>query len=415
MKRFISVFLCLILCFSIVVPVSASGLDPDTNGYSFDALPYLDTNYVDTSSIPIGGAVHFRLSPPDLTNCNYFYGYLKTDDPYPRIASSAAYFNLVFMGDNLFYFHGSFNRDYTYFPIAYYKDNSSSFLNFLTFHVSPIDYITSDLSVSVTTTGSYSRRNITTYETININGTNILSTGDYQNVVVLPDINADGTTSYPERTIFLTSVLTFNWTAYDRVDIAFYNGYDTLTDYMFHVDGINVLESIQSGTLNGSQTTIVTLDFSVLDPNINSSTCTIRMRGYQRFTSSSSQHFFIHRITGFSQTVSNNFWPSWLMKIINKLDNIFTGREEDHTAADSFQDTVDEQASQFEDMSNTMNQVERPDIESIDLSTSNMVDTDSVILATNGIGTILENPIILRVILMALTLALAGFVLYGKR
>lgn len=106
---------------------------------------------------------------------------------------------------------------------------------------------------------------------------------------------------------------------------------------------------------------------------------------------------------------------TWFNSLFDKFDDLLSGRSEDQAAADDFQNSVDEQASQFEDMSNTMNQVERPPIESIDLSVNSMVDSNSVILATNGIGTIANNPIILRVILMALTLALAGFVLYGKR
>lgn len=48
------------------------------------------------------------------------------------------------------------------------------------------------------------------------------------------------------------------------------------------------------------------------------------------------------------------------MKIIHKLDNIFTGRGQDQTAADSFNNSVVDQSNELEDLTADLNSVTRP-------------------------------------------------------
>lgn len=222
MKRLVSIFLSLMILLCCVVPVSATSVDPDSNGYTFDGLPYLTGTYFNTSEVSIGGIVSLMLSMPEKSNYIYIDGIVRTDDVNPRFSSSAGVFTVSSLGNKLFHFSGRFpdviDKN---FSIFYTKNNTSTYFEFLTFNVSPVNYVTSDLSVSVTTTGSYQRINRSSYEDISINETTTLSTGGSEYISVLPDILSDGSTNYIDRKLFLTCYIEFNWTRFDRVDIAF--------------------------------------------------------------------------------------------------------------------------------------------------------------------------------------------------
>lgn len=424
MKRLVSIFLSLMILLCCVVPVSATGFDPDTNGYSYDGLPYLSDSFVYTGHLQVGESVSISFNPPMDSVNTYIEGVFITNDPDPVFSSELVSFTLTDLGNNLFYFSvrnsNLVKKDY---PITYIKGGGNYF-QFLTFNVSPVTYIRHDITMRVNQTFNYSIKNY-----INSSGEYTTSSAtsndsnDYlQNEgVFTPKINPNtgpvsSSALVNEQSVLNTVLMWFDWTRFDRVDLYFRTEFTDLIDYTFYVDGINVVDSIQSYSLNNNETTIVTLDFSDLDKNINSNNCYLRFRGYSK-VSSASQYRVIqfYGFTGFIRTVSNNFWPSWLMKIINKLDNIFTGRGQDQTAADSFNESVTDQSNELEDLTADLNSVTRPPLSDVNLSTSTMVDSGTIVLATSGIASILSNTIILRVLLMALTFALAGFILFGKR
>lgn len=102
-----------------------------------------------------------------------------------------------------------------------------------------------------------------------------------------------------------------------------------------------------------------------------------------------------------------------------KLDNILSAIKADsisnNQAADDFNNSVETQAQELEDLSDTMNSVERPDISDVMLDVSDLVDPNQFTMSTVGFSTLLGMDIFTRIILMALTFALIGFVLFGKR
>lgn len=129
--------------------------------------------------------------------------------------------------------------------------------------------------------------------------------------------------------------------------------------------------------------------------------------GYVDSTNFSTTELFIYR---FISIVRDGF-----TSLNSSIDNLIAGSHEQQNAANSFNDSISDQADELQDLTADLNSVTRPELSDVNISTDGLVDSSVVLLATNGLGSILGNDIILRVLLLALTFALAGFILYGKR
>lgn len=101
--------------------------------------------------------------------------------------------------------------------------------------------------------------------------------------------------------------------------------------------------------------------------------------------------------------------------IYRKLDSIISGSAQDNTNADGFNSEVDNQSSELDEMSSVMGSVEQPDISDVNLSLNGMANPSVITLTTTGISNALGNEIIIRVLLIAFTFSMVGFILYGKK
>lgn len=428
MKKILSLCLSLILILSCVVSASAVGLDTNTNGYSFDALPYLENTLIDTSSLAIGSSIDINLSFPSVIETRYVSGVIQTTDTNPILFSNywaGGNFTITYLGNYLYSFYGSIASN---IPISYKKGSDSSYILFLSLDIVPVNYISNDLDIKVNFQGSYTYRqynnpsSVPAFNTIN-DSFNIIDDVTIGANVYTPTLNPNIINSsvssdlvYNEQSVYLTTFLYFDWTKYDRIDLIVYNDFDTLQDCIFFVDGVNVVRNVFPTVINEDQAVMISLDFTDLDPNINSKYCYLRFRGNRVMNSSSGVRLFqVTKVSCFLRSISKNFWPSWLTKIIDKLDSIFTGTEQDQAGADSFNESISDQANELQDLTADLNSVTRPALSDVDISTDGLVDSSVVLLATNGLGSVLGNDIIIRVLTLALTFALAGFILYGKR
>lgn len=98
---------------------------------------------------------------------------------------------------------------------------------------------------------------------------------------------------------------------------------------------------------------------------------------------------------------------SWLNKIWTALGG---GRIDEE-----FQEDLDEKKDNLDDLSNTLGSVGAPDISDVNLNINGLVNPNVVTLTTSGISTVLSNEIILRVLIISATFAVAGFILFGKK
>lgn len=112
--------------------------------------------------------------------------------------------------------------------------------------------------------------------------------------------------------------------------------------------------------------------------------------------------------------LTNNL-DTWFQTQFDKFDQLINGSSESNQAAEDFQDQAAEQDQQLDEMTQIMDSVEKPDPGDINMDLSTVVDSDTITLATTGLSAALGNTVILKVLIMAITFALIGFVLYGKR
>lgn len=160
-----------------------------------------------------------------------------------------------------------------------------------------------------------------------------------------------------------------------------------------------------------STSIIINCDLSQIDHTLDSS---LRITVEYNYFYSQYHWFQVSDAHG-SVNKSPNFFSVWFQKIVDSLGNLVNGNRNQESASDRFEDKVEEQDELLGDLTTDLNAVERPDLGSIELSPVGMVDPGVVTLTTSGISSALGNEILLRVLLIALTFALAGFILYGKK
>lgn len=107
------------------------------------------------------------------------------------------------------------------------------------------------------------------------------------------------------------------------------------------------------------------------------------------------------------------FWNKLLGWVKEIRDNLLG--TDDTGAVDDFQDTVGEQASQLEGISGELDAVQKPDAGDVNVDIDGIVSEAEISESMAGLTTLLGNEIIIQVLILCCTFALAGYVIYGKR
>lgn len=87
----------------------------------------------------------------------------------------------------------------------------------------------------------------------------------------------------------------------------------------------------------------------------------------------------------------------------------------DTSPGDEFQQEVEDKDQQLDDMAAVMDSVERPELNSVNVSADTYIDTTVLAASTQGLTTVIAAPVFLDVIIMSILMATAGYVLFGKR
>lgn len=87
----------------------------------------------------------------------------------------------------------------------------------------------------------------------------------------------------------------------------------------------------------------------------------------------------------------------------------------DRSGSELFEDDIASQATEFEDISETLDSVTKPAIDDIDPSVDDIVSPADVSNYTSILAVFFQNQIFLSVCLMSLTFALVSYTVYGKR
>lgn len=103
-----------------------------------------------------------------------------------------------------------------------------------------------------------------------------------------------------------------------------------------------------------------------------------------------------------------NSVDSWFQKLLNILGA-------DSSSDEQFVADVQDKSDQLQDMQNVMDSVQRPDIDSVDVSVDQYVSQADVLTLTSPFTVLLTGDIFGPIVIMTILFATVSYVLYGKR
>lgn len=162
----------------------------------------------------------------------------------------------------------------------------------------------------------------------------------------------------------------------------------------------------------------ITIDTSVLAKTSSAPVITINGRYNSRFDCV----FDVIACGGQVYFASNNSINYWLKTIgaqvssgfallADKLDNLIGNS----STADDFQNTMESQGKELDDLAGELDSVQKPDVDDIEVDLDGLVSIEDVNRNTSVLSSIMSNQIFLPMIMISLTLAFCAYALYGKR
>lgn len=104
---------------------------------------------------------------------------------------------------------------------------------------------------------------------------------------------------------------------------------------------------------------------------------------------------------------------TWWSRFTKFMSGLFGSEKEDD--ADDYAGTMESQSQQMQDAVDQMDSVSRPAVDQIDVSVDSYVDPSSMSAAGDIIGAFMGNQLIMSMIMISMTLALASFVIFGRK
>lgn len=466
MKRQISTFLVLILCFCAwAEPVKAAEVN---NGW-VNLLDYGTANSSGSNLIyyeDAGGSLSVMYPFPDYINVVYVDMLFRSNSSNPTISYKGSPLTVVKVGNdgyNLFRAYGrtpSYGRHFT-FSVGY---SDGTWVDFIKIAVSTTEPNGTDIEAYCQIQATDFDQTIHYVPTDEINHRMINATQDY----------AD--------TWFTSYIWTNDWKKYDYIDF----------QLMFHVHAITSISAVMGSTnvpvevsyLEGAPIegnayyVTMRMDVSQLDRSINdypmiivfgrldagkiNSVDFVNCSGSVDSASISPMALYFQNLntwirkqtadlsavfSGLGESISDNFanlrswirehtdsikdWmteqtsdigkyfdslelgiESWIQNQTRELTEVFRG--DDH-AGDDFQQDVADKDQELEDMADVMDSVTKPNIGNIDVSVDTYVRPADVNTLTAPLMVFLTGDIFGPIAIMSILMATVGYVLYGKR
>lgn len=163
---------------------------------------------------------------------------------------------------------------------------------------------------------------------------------------------------------------------------------------------------------------IITVEFDTSTLNKDSISLNLTFSGVRKIGVA---HSFIASgsVRGFVLIDEGNTNRGFLKYILDSINNLTVNilRIFDPHAdlPDEFEDDVNKQETILDDYQDVLDQVTRPDKDEIDPDITDDVSASDLTLLTSGINGVLSEDIFLKFFILALTICLVAYILYGKR
>lgn len=402
MKRIFPLALICVILLSSLVP-NASATEVWEDDIFFDVLSYSFPN--DSNSMicfASGNKVTANFKLPEGRYIRYvdFIFQVAKKDTVPTVTvgvsatASQKSLTMVELGNNRYRVYGAYNQ---YSPNICITVTASS-LQAVTFDSFRISYQTID---AYDETGSCLISASGYTNTINYIPSDMIN---YRNFIGSSDYSLNG---------FTTTAWCDNWRKYDFMDFVFY----------YQVGGINSV----SVTIGDS---IVPAEVSYLNSNgvMDRYEFTVRidLRNVNRITTerltievngkvNPGEDNFIsfEGLRGYIDAGEVNLLYVFLRNIVTELSNIKTSLVGDSTSANEFKDDSSELVSGLDGISASMDSVQRPSMDSINMDFTTNIGTASILVG-NLFNQLLSVPWLSSIFIASVTIALISYILYGK-
>lgn len=219
--------------------------------------------------------------------------------------------------------------------------------------------------------------------------------------------------SDPELNSLVTWTRCPNWRKYDYIDFMFSFDVTAINSVRVSIgDSIVPCEVsyLDSDGINGHFWFSVRVDLtSVNRTSLNELMVTVS----GKVNSGGSNFISVDGIRGYIDAGDVNILHVFLRNIVTELASIKTALVGDSTSGDQFKDETDVLIQDLGGISDAMNSVDRPSMDSINTDFSGEINGASALMST-VFTEVMEVPWLSRFILASLTLGLLAFILYGK-
>lgn len=157
----------------------------------------------------------------------------------------------------------------------------------------------------------------------------------------------------------------------------------------------------------------ITIDLSDLDRTYNYNGNAYSMYIYLTgvYTGTYGYTFNCQYVNG-SITVPDKTEAAWWDRFTKFFTDLFGG---DTTEADNFKNDMQQQGEEVQDAADQIDTVTRPDLDDIDVDIGQFYDPDANQQVADLFGQLFENNLVLTMVMISLMVALAAFIIFGKR
>lgn len=106
---------------------------------------------------------------------------------------------------------------------------------------------------------------------------------------------------------------------------------------------------------------------------------------------------------------------TWWNKFTAFMSGLFSADPEDVADAEDFRADAEQQREELDDMNGQLDDVSKPDVDGIQMDVNNYIDAGSSQSLSGAFSALTSNNLIISMMCITLTIALVGYVLYGKR
>lgn len=153
----------------------------------------------------------------------------------------------------------------------------------------------------------------------------------------------------------------------------------------------------------------ITIDLSGVDRSLTTTPLYVYVTGSYDVTV---QAYFNCQYVNGSVTTADTSAVSWWHRFTSFFTDLLGGED---NGGDNFAGEMEQQAQDMEQAVEDMNQVTRPPVNDIDVSIDAYVEPYAMVQVGTIVGGLMENPLVMGMTMISMVLALAAYVIFGKR